>query len=137
MLQKNVFPQHPDLGFRFFNQLHRTAKAKTKHLGVTAFRQQCELYLNVLDDLLIMEYYVKMFAGMHIDPLSMDQNKDEDLSIITLNGLSALLTVCYKVAMSNYAEPQSFTQDPANINETNTSAYCPYVSSMFDVPGLS
>lgn len=120
------------MGFRFFNQLHRTAKAKTKHLGVTAFRQQCELYLNVLDDLLILEYYVKMFAGTHTNEKSIEeQTKGDDLSIITPDGLSALLLVCFKVAMANYSEPQTFNQEKLYTDGVNATVYCPYVSCPF------
>lgn len=70
-----------------------------------------------------------MFAGMDTDPLNLEQSKQDDLTIITPEGMTALLMVCFKVAMSNYSEPQSFKHDQSSINETNVTAYCPYVSS--------
>lgn len=114
--------------------MHRTSKAKTRHLGTTAFRQQCELYLNVLDDLLILEYYVKMFASTKTNSHHQqhsEQSKDDDLSIITPEGLQALLLVCFKVAMSSYSEPRSSNQELVT-NEMDATAYCPYVGIMIE-----
>lgn len=60
---KYVFPHHPDLGLRLFRHFHTSAHAKTNHLGVTAFRQQCERYLSLLDDQKIIELFVRIFCN--------------------------------------------------------------------------
>lgn len=129
-LQKYVFPQYPDLGNRLFSRMHKTAKAKTKYLGVTAFRQQCELYLSVLDDALIHEHYVKMFIvtgnSTEAQQPSQPQMSDEDLLLINTNGLTELLLTCFRIGVANYiafggkADAGSITLP--------VETYCPYVN---------
>jgi hypothetical protein len=72
------------------------SRAKTEHLGMAAFRQQCERFLGVLDDTLILENYVRMF-GDYTDP-----------DHVSPDHLKGLLMECHKLAMSNYsAGPQT------------------------------
>lgn len=92
---KSVFPNQPDLGLRMFRFFHYSSKAKTKHLGVTAFRQQVERFIGILDDSVILEHYVRMYG---------DVEKPE---MIRPEHLRALLTACYRLAMSHYAGPNS------------------------------
>lgn len=87
--------------------MHKTAKAKTKYLGVTAFRQQCEIYLSVLDDALIHEHYVKMFIVIGSSAIKENAGgeqplSDEELLLINTNGLSDLLLTCFRIGVANY-----------------------------------
>lgn len=88
---KYVFPNQPDLGQRLFTFLHYSSKAKTKHLGVMAFRQQVERFISVLDDSVILEFYVRMFGEI------------EKPEMIRPEHLRALLTTSYRLSMSHYS----------------------------------
>lgn len=91
-----VFPRFPDLGIKLFKYLRHNSRAKTEHLGLTAFRQQCEKFLGILDDTVILESYVKMFG---------DLNETE---LIKPENLKALLKTCYNLAMAHYQDgPQT------------------------------
>lgn len=138
LLQRCVFPQYPDLGNRFFLRMHKTAKAKTKYLGVTAFRQQCELYLSVLDDALIHEHYVKMFilngsnagtsSGGGSDS-SKEKISEDDVLLMNMDGLSDLLLTSFRIAIANYVISSGSTSDYNSCLPTET--YCPYVREPF------
>lgn len=131
-LQKYVFPQYPDLGNRLFSRMHKTAKAKTKYLGVTAFRQQCEMYLSVLDDALIHEHYVKMFIVCGT-PEARQQHElsDEELLVINTNGLTELLLNCFRIGVANYIAT-GVKQDAGSAAATlPAETYCPYVNIFF------
>lgn len=120
--------------------MHKIAKAKTKHLGVTAFRQQCEIYLSVLDDALIHEHYVKMFivngsnaikeniAGQpqQQQPQSQSPLSDEELLLINTNGLTDLLLISFRIGVSNYIA----TAGKVDVNSHSISAdtFCPHVN---------
>lgn len=121
--------------------MHKIAKAKTKYLGVTAFRQQCEIYLSVMDDALIQEHYVKMFivngsnaikeniAGQQPQqqqsPLS-----DEELLLINTNGLTDLLLISFRIGVANYIA----SAGKMDVNTTSISAdtFCPHVNSIIN-----
>lgn len=91
-----VFPKFPDLGLKLFQYLRHNSRAKTDHLGTTAFRQQCEKFLAILDDSVILESYVKMFG---------DLNETE---LIKPENLKELLRTCYNLSMATYQDgPQS------------------------------
>lgn len=91
-----VFPKFPDLGAKLFKYLRHNSRAKTEHLGLTAFRQQCEKFLGILDDSVILENYVKMFG---------DLNETE---LIKPENLKDLLRTCYNLAMAHYQDgPQT------------------------------
>lgn len=85
---KYVFPQHPELGMRLFQHFHYLSKAKTQHLGVTAFKQQCDRFISVLDDAKIVEMYVIIFC-----------NHGENAS---REGIKSLLKVSFDIAMAYY-----------------------------------
>lgn len=105
-----VFPKFPDLGHRLFSYFHTNAKAQTKHLGAIAFRQQCERFLGILDDMVILENYVRMFC----EPIG---NEENDVESMTPDGMKALLMTCFKLAMAHYTD--------------GAHAYCPLVSFHF------
>lgn len=132
-LQKYVFPQYPDLGERIFRKMHKLAKAKTKHLGVTAFRQQCEMYLSVLDDALIHEHYVKMFFANGSNATTKDGGQqsqqplsDEELLLINTNGLTDLLLICFRIGVANYITSAGKSDVAGTAISADT--FCPHVN---------
>lgn len=132
-----MFPQYPDLGKRLFNKMHKLAKAKTKHLGVAAFRQQCETYLNILDDALIHEHYVKMFMVNGCPSASEEQSTsqqkpqqtDDDLLLINTNGFVELLLICFRIGVATYIATGART-DVAN-NSIAAETFCPHVNVVY------
>lgn len=88
---KYVFPRQTDLGFRLFRHFHTSAHAKTQHLGIIAFRQQCERYLSMLDDQKIIELYVRIFCC----------TSDEENA--TKDGVKNLMKLSFKIAMTHYS----------------------------------
>lgn len=91
-----VFPKFPDLGLKLFKYLRHNSRAKTAHLGMTAFRQQCEKFLGILDDTVILESYVKMFGELN------------ETELIKPENFKDLLKTCYNLAMAHYQDgPQS------------------------------
>ncbi|XP_017120892.1 uncharacterized protein LOC108141824 [Drosophila elegans] len=84
-----VFPQYADLGQRLFNLMHSNSKATTKHLGVVAFRQQCERFLGIMDDAKTLECYIKMYA------------QEDNPDFIDKTGVTRLLHICYTIAMQH------------------------------------
>lgn len=88
VFQKYLFPHHPEVADRLFAYLHTSSKATTAHLGQSAFKQQAEKFLAIMNDQTVLENYVKMFAD----------NKDGNE--ITSNGLRELLMVSYRLAMT-------------------------------------
>lgn len=96
-------------------------------MSATAFRQQCEIYLSIYDEALIFEHYVKMFCGSV--SITSDETED-DHSIIKQSGLTSLLTVCYRIAMSNYGNNSTAIDN----NQLPITIYnCPYVSITFHI----
>ncbi|XP_053683100.1 uncharacterized protein LOC128733498 [Sabethes cyaneus] len=91
-----VFPKFPDLGKKLFQYLRHNSHAKTDHMGVTAFRQQCEKFLGILDDSVILENYVRMFGNL------------SETDLIKPENFKDLLRTCYNLAMAHYQDgPQS------------------------------
>lgn len=86
---KYVFPMHPDLGMRLFRHFHNLSHAKTNHLGTTAFKQQCERFLSMLDDQKIIEMYVRIFSYPN------EENA-------TKEGVKSLLRTSFDIAMAHY-----------------------------------
>ncbi|CRK87336.1 CLUMA_CG001138, isoform A [Clunio marinus] len=102
---KYVFPNHPDLGMRLFRHFHTLSHAKTPHLGVTAFRQQCERFLSILDDSKVIETYVRIFCDVFYEENA------------TKEGVKNLLKLSFNIAMANY------------LGEAHT---CPYLDTTLD-----
>lgn len=92
------------MGLRVFKFFHQNSKAQTEYLGAVAFRQQCERFLGVLDDSIILENFIKMYAD------------EERPDLIHKDGVMNLLFTCFKVAMTHYSGEAKF---------------CPYVSFVF------
>lgn len=87
---KYVFTRQPDLGMRLFHHFHTLSHAKTPHLGVTAFRQQCERFMSILDDQKIVEIYIRIFCNEH------EENA-------TKEGVKSLLRTSFNIAMVHYS----------------------------------
>lgn len=65
-------------------------------MGVTAFRQQCEKFLGILDDSVILENYVRMFGNL------------SETDLIKPENFKDLMRTCYNLAMAHYQDgPQS------------------------------
>ncbi|XP_048482320.1 uncharacterized protein LOC105395159 [Plutella xylostella] len=108
---KYVFPAYPELARHFFSHIHQGGKCKNKHMSVSAFRQQCEKVLALLDDAAIIETYVRMFSGgseegvsreqlrglLHASyQLSMDHSPDGPQTCLMINKtLSAVVDACF------------------------------------------
>ncbi|OWR54849.1 putative Ankyrin repeat domain-containing protein 13C [Danaus plexippus plexippus] len=93
---KYLFPMYPELARQFYNYVHRTAKCKNNHIPLSAFRQQCEKILAMLDDNAIIETYIRMFSS------------EPEEGNVTPNDLRALLYISYKLSMDHYPEgPQA------------------------------
>lgn len=87
---KYVFSRQPDLGLRLFHHFHSLSHAKTQHLGVLAFRQQCERFMSILDDQKIIEMYVRIFCNLH------EENA-------TKEGVKSLFRTSFNIAMAYYS----------------------------------
>lgn len=108
---KYVFPAYPELGERLFNHFYVSSRAKTQHLGVLAFRQQCERFLGILDDQVVVEIYIKMFSDVETDQC-------------TAAGLKTLLTIGFNLAMAYYVvEPKSCPDLESTLNSVLSSCF--------------
>lgn len=87
---KYVFPRQPNLGLRLFRHFHTLSHAKTQHLGVLAFRQQCERFMSILDDQKIIESYVRIFC------VESEENASKE-------GVKSLLRTSFDIAMTHYS----------------------------------
>lgn len=83
---KYVFPNNNDLGMRLFRHFHTLSHAKTVHLGTTAFKQQCERFLSILDDSKLIEMYVRIYCNIN------EENA-------TKEGVKNLLRTSFNIAM--------------------------------------
>lgn len=83
---KYVFPNNTDLGMRLFRHFHTLSHAKTVHLGTTAFKQQCERFLSILDDSKLIEMYVRIFCNLN------EENASKE-------GVKSLLRTSFNIAM--------------------------------------
>ncbi|XP_034942247.1 uncharacterized protein [Chelonus insularis] len=84
---KYLFPHYSNLGSRLFKYLHAASKASSKHLGTSAFKQQIEKLLSIMNDQTILDVYVKMF--------STTSKEDGD---ITSGAFKELLMTSYQLA---------------------------------------
>lgn len=89
VLENYLFPHYPDLARRIFKYLHHLSKAKTEHLGQSAFKQQAEKLLSIINDENILESYVNMYSDMTPE------------SEVTPESLRELFMVSYKIAIDN------------------------------------
>lgn len=88
--------------------MHRQSKATTNHLGNSAFKQQTERFLSIMNDQIILESYVKMYARESTD--------------VNPEGLRDLLIVTYQLALdSSNGAPQHCSQIHRTIESVTTS----------------
>lgn len=90
-----VFPRYQILAEKLFAYFRCQAKTKTAHLSLTAFRQQAERFLGVLDDEAIVELYVRMYS---------EQSDNVEACQVTPDTMQLLLMTAYRVAMDHYSE---------------------------------
>ncbi|KOB74164.1 Restriction of telomere capping protein 5 [Operophtera brumata] len=91
--KKYLFPMYSELATHFFAYIHRAGKCKNHHIPLSAFRQQCERIMSMLDDAVITDTYV---------------SSDEEEGTVTPECLRKLLYTSYKLAMDHYPEgPQT------------------------------
>lgn len=101
-VQRHVFADHPQLGRRLFEHLHHSSKAQTRHIGAVAFRQQCERYMALLDDALILETFVRMHAAAaDAEPAAAAAGGADCLDA---GALHELLATCFGLAMAHYLD---------------------------------
>lgn len=84
----HVFPKYPDLGNRLYKYFYISSRATTKYLGGTAFRQQCERFLSILDDTVILETCIKMYCD------------SEKMDVISPDCFRQLLKTCFSLTIS-------------------------------------
>jgi len=89
IFEKYLFPTHPELSERLFTYLHHNAHATTAYISTTAFKQQSEKFLSVMNDQAILENYVKIYSDL------------KNGGNVTPEMLRALLTSCYQLAMES------------------------------------
>ncbi|XP_019878387.2 uncharacterized protein LOC109606264 isoform X2 [Aethina tumida] len=90
VFHRSLFPRYQIFADRLYNYLLKSSKAKTTYLGTTAFKQQCEKYLAILDDDLVRETLVKMFS--------------DDDDNIPIESFRTLLMCSYHISMDHYSE---------------------------------
>ncbi|KAJ8940904.1 hypothetical protein NQ318_017495 [Aromia moschata] len=94
-----LFPRYPDLAEKLFTYFHANSKSKNSYIGTSAFRQQCDNYLAILDDDVIRNTLVKMWSS---------PSQDGSSDTMTPESLTSLLKAAYHISMDHYAEgPQS------------------------------
>ncbi|XP_011310517.1 uncharacterized protein [Fopius arisanus] len=87
---KYLFPHYSEFASRLYRYLHKSSKATTKHLGTSAFKQQIEKLLGIMNDRTVLDIYVKMYSN------TMDESGE-----VTPQGLRDLLMISYRLAMDN------------------------------------
>lgn len=91
VLERYLFPHYPELAQRIFRYLHHLSKATTSHLGQSAFKQQAEKLLSIMNDDIILESYVNMYSDLTPE------------SEVTPESLRELFMTCYKLAIEDEA----------------------------------
>ncbi|XP_048511960.1 uncharacterized protein LOC105686929 [Athalia rosae] len=110
VFRRYIFPQYPSFADKLFAFLHRQSKATVGHLGISAFKQQTERFLSLMNDQTILESYVKMYA--------------KECADITPEGLKDLLMVTYQLALdSATGKQQHCTQIHRTIDAVTTSCF--------------
>uniref|UniRef100_V5GHT7 Restriction of telomere capping protein 5 n=1 Tax=Anoplophora glabripennis TaxID=217634 RepID=V5GHT7_ANOGL len=90
-----LFPRYPVLGEKLFDYFHTHSKSKNSYIGTTAFKLQCENYLAILDDDVIRDTLVRMWAS---------QGEDPSGEVMTPEGMTSLLMCTYHISMDHYSE---------------------------------
>ncbi|KAG7207918.1 hypothetical protein KM043_009508 [Ampulex compressa] len=108
IFERYLFPNYPEFANRLFTYLRCSANASTAYLSTTAFTQQVEKFLSVMNDQTVLENYIKMYSNITKD------------GHITPDSLKALMMNSHKLAM--------------NSSGTNS---CIYVEQMVDAVIIS
>lgn len=87
-----VFPRFPDLGQKLFQFFYTSSKASTQYLGVGAFRQQCERFLSIINDNIIIETLLKIFST------------NDSMDFISPEGFRQMLKLCFEITTSHLTE---------------------------------
>lgn len=90
---KYLFPRYPHLSEKLFKYLHALSQSKTSYIGTNAFMQQCDKFLQILDESILSDIIVKMFAELK-----------EESDIITPEAMKDLLMSAYHISMDHYSE---------------------------------
>lgn len=85
-----LFPRYPLFAEKLYGYLHCLSKSKNSYMTSSAFKQQCERFLGILDDETVRNICVKMFS--------------EDGESMTQEGMRSLLMCTYHVSMDHYSE---------------------------------
>ncbi|XP_050499451.1 uncharacterized protein LOC126879994 isoform X3 [Diabrotica virgifera virgifera] len=90
-----LFPRYQVLGGKLYDHFLRHSKSKNSYMSQSAFKQQCEVYLGIMDDDKVRETLVKMWAV---------SNQDTGGDIMTPDEMRCLLMCTYHISMDHYSE---------------------------------
>lgn len=115
VFKKYLFPHYPELADKLFNHFLVNAKTSQTYLSQSTFRHQAEKLLNIMNDSVILENYVKMFS----------EAKDE--SEITPTGLTDLLMTSYRLSINGNGGSASGLQILGTIDAVVTSCVSRFI----------
>ncbi|XP_050302339.1 uncharacterized protein LOC126740391 isoform X2 [Anthonomus grandis grandis] len=91
---KYLFPRYPILADKLYRYFYNQSNSKNDFIIPASFKQQCDKYLAILDDGVILDTWVKMWS-------TFDEVKDS--YIITPDAFTSLLMCAYHVSMDHYS----------------------------------
>ncbi|XP_056633743.1 uncharacterized protein LOC130898896 isoform X2 [Diorhabda carinulata] len=99
-ISKNVFtrflfPRYQVLGEKLYDYFLKCSKSKNSYIGQNAFKQQCEIYLAIMDDEKIRDILVKMWAT---------SGDETGVEMISPDDMTSLLMCTYHISMDHYSE---------------------------------
>ncbi|CAG9772337.1 unnamed protein product [Ceutorhynchus assimilis] len=89
-----LFPKYPQLADKLFKYFLENSKSTKEYIPTSSFRQQCEKYLAILDDSVILDIWVKMWSTF---------SEEKGSHQMTSEQFSALLMCAYVVSMDHYS----------------------------------
>lgn len=92
---KYLFPRYPLLAEKLYHYFMANGNGKHNYLTTAAFKQQCDKLFAMMDDDMIRDYLVRMFA---------DKADSGEAYVITPESFQKLLMCAYHVAMDHYSE---------------------------------
>lgn len=90
-----LFPRYQVLGEKLFDHFWKYSKSKNSYIAQSAFKQQCEIYLAIMDDEKIRDTIVKMWAT---------SGDETGVDMISPDDMTSLLMCTYHISMDHYAE---------------------------------